>query len=356
MKLYRLVASLLLISVPAATAGCAGKPVPAEEPAEVVEQEAAEESIEIEEPEPEMEEVPELVWSHDYEDHVDSIATYGDNLAVGVDFEVHIHDLADGSTVDVLTYDHAPEDLAFSPDGTTLGVGLGHGGVVLSDLAGGSVPEDLGSWFNSRLAFSPDGAHLATGNRDGMVWIWELDGLTEVAELDDPNNDEWLVALDYHPSGDLLAATHFDGTVNIWDVETREVAQSLLSSAAISAKSSFRFSPTGTEMAYAVEHNGEQLIRLVAVADEDLIHDIHVPSDVSDLAFSPDGSLLAVASRDATTIWDVKSGELAHQLDQEIDRFENSPSSLVFTSDGTHLAVASWTAGTIEVWQLPELD
>ena len=71
-------------------------------------------------------------------------------------------------------------------------------------------------------------------------------------------------------------------------------------------------------MAYAVMDSGEHLIRLLTVDDGEVIRDIVVPERVMNLNFSPDGRLLAVASRQATTIWDVASGELIYTLNQTI--------------------------------------
>ncbi len=153
-------------------------------------------------------------------------------------------------------------------------------------------------------------------------------------------------------TGGLLAATHTDGTIYVWDIANQEVVRSLQYEADVTANHTFRFSPNGSEMAYAVKDSGEQLIRLVAVDGGDAIRDIVVPERVMDLNFSPDGGLLAVASREATTIWDVASGGLIFTLDQTITPPDNTPKALTFTPDGGHLAVGRWD-GTIELWRLP---
>ena len=356
MKTRHLTLILLLVFVFALATGCAGKPKSAHESGVVDTSETTEDPVETKDPE--IEEEPELVWSHKHEDKIYSVVTFGETVAVGELEVVHIHHLSDGSLMDVLTHQHAVEDMEFSADGTVLGAGQGYYGVQLTELTDNAEPLTVGSGYNSRLAFSPDGLHIATGNRDGVVWIWELDGLTQTATLENPDLenkaflDKMLVTIDYHPSGKLLATTYLDDTIYIWDIEKKEVIQSLQYGADATANGTFRFSPNGSEMAYAVKDSGEQLIRLITVDGGDAISDIVVPERVMDLNFSPDGRLLAVASYQATTIWDVTSGELIYTLNQTITPPDNMPTALTFTPDGGHLAVVRWDE-TIELWRLP---
>lgn len=373
MKTRRLILILLLVFAFALATACAGEPQPTQESDVDLTQETTEKPVEtkevvdtsqettqepLETEKPELDEQPELVWSHKHENNIHSVATSDETVAVGEYKVTYIHHLSDGSLMDLLIHEHAVEDTAFSADGTILGAGQGYYGVLLSELTDTAEPQTVGDGHNSRLAFSPDGLHLATGNRDGIVWIWELDGLTQTAVLENPDlaskgvTEKWLLAIDYHPSGELLAATHTDGTIYIWDLEKKEVIQSLEHDADVTANNTFRFSPKGSEMACAVRDGGEHLIRLMSVDDGNMIRDMVVPERVMNLNFSPDGGLLAVASRQATTIWDVSSGELIYTLDQTITPPDNTPIALTFTPDGGHLAVACWN-GTIELWRLP---
>jgi WD40 repeat protein len=368
MKACHLILTILLVFVLALTAGCSDEPEPTEDsvvvvtpetvvtPEAVVTTETTEGPVETTVPEIEGE--PELVWSHEHEHPISSVATSGETVAVGEFKVTYIHHLSDGSLMDVLIHEHDVEDMEFSTDGKVLGAGQGYYGVLLTDLTDDVEPQTVGSGHNSRLAFSPDGLHMATGNRDGVVWIWELDGLTQVATLENADvasktvTERWLLAIDYHPAGELLAATHTDGTIYIWDIANQEVVRSLQYGADVTANNTFRFAPDGSGMACAVKDGGEHLIRLTAVDGGDTIRDMVVPERVMDLNFSPDGSLLAVASREATTIWDVASGELVYTLDQTITPGDNTPKALIFTPDGGHLAVGLWD-GTIELWRLP---
>ena len=373
---------MFLVFALALVTACGGKPEPEQEPVATVTSEATEGPVETEEPVeteapvetegPEIEGEPELVWSREYEgDTVTSMATFGETLAVGMYLVVYTHHISDGSLMDVLIHEHDVEDMAFTTDGTVLGAGQALSGVQLTELVDKAEPKNPHRGFNNRLAFSPDGLSIATGNRDGFVWIWELDGLNQTAALEYPelsspdksHGGEWLRTIQYHPSGQLLAAAHFDDTVYIWDLEKKEVIQSLQYDAGGRMGTGFCFSPNGSEMACAAKDGLEYLVRLLPVDGGEAMGTIAVPKAVRDLKFSPDGSLLAVAVYGSPiTIWDVASGNLRYTLDREVtpledaDYLKNDPYVVTFTDDGGHVAAASMASnlnGMIELWRLP---
>lgn len=365
MKTRHIILIVLLVFVFILASGCAGEPEPtqesvAQEPTETPEPfvsvEPTQEPVETEEPD--IEEEPELVWSVTHEENLHSVAVSGETVAVGEYKVTYIHHLADGSLVNVLAHEHTVDDIEFSYDETIFGAGQGYYGVQLSNVVDDTEPQTLGDGHDSRLAFSPDGLYLATGNREGTVWIWQLDGLGQVATLENSEvagksvMERCILSIDYHPLGKLLAVTHTDNKVYIWDMDNKEIIQTLEYEADVTANNTFRFSPNGSVMAVAKKEGGNHLIRLCAVDGGETIRDLSVPERVHDLNFSPDGSLLAVASRQATTIWDVESGELLYTLDQTITPPDNTPVALTFTPEGGHLAVARWD-GVIELWRLP---
>ena len=350
MKNSRIILAFILVFGLVLASGCAASgpdatEKPAVEPTETAGQPLAEED-------------PELVWSHKHENNIHSIASSGETVAVGEFKVTYVHHLFDGSLVDVLVHEHSVDDIEFSKDGALLGAGQGYYGVLLTNVVDGAEPQTIGDGHESRLAFSPDGISIATGNREGIVWIWEIDSLSQTAALENPEvpakavMNRRLLAIDYHPSGKSLAATHTDGIVYIWDIEKEEITQTLQYGADVTAGHTFRFSPNSNDMAYAVKDGGDHLIRICTVESGEKIRDLTVPERVMDLNFSPDGTMLAVASRQATTVWDVASGELLYTLDQTITPPEDSPVALTFTPDGGHIAVARWD-GTVELWRFP---
>lgn len=370
MKLLKfIIPCLTLILILALTPACASaEPEVPEEPIaeeSVPEEELSDEEITVEEPEEEaVEGEPELVWSYKHENNLESVATApdGETVTIGEYLTTYTHQLYDGSIIDVNTYRHSAEDLGYSLDGSIIGVGLVLYGVVLTDTTDGSELFQLHDGYNNRLAFSPDGEHVATGNREGVIWIWRLEDGQQVVALENPEvaekavTDRWVTAIDYHPTGMLLAATHNDGSVYIWDMEEESIVRTLNLDVLVALMSnSFRFSPDGEVMAGAVQENFEYMVRLWTVDNTEQILDLSFPKLVSDIAFSPDGSLLAVSSLyQETTIWEVSTGALLYTLDQKLDPSTITDGSLatVFTPDGGHLAVVR-NDGTLELWRLP---
>jgi len=336
------------------------KPVETSEPAEETEEETI-----VEEPETVVEGQPEMVWSFPYEDNrLQSIAVSpdGQSMAAGLHNTTYIHRLADGEIIDVLLNRHSVEDLDYSADGLVLGAGVGLGGVSLLNIADGEEILQLHDGYNSRLAFSPDGQNVATGSREGIIWIWRADDGENLAEFTAPDtNAVW--SIHYNPAGTHLAAFHWDdnGTVNIWDIEEEQIVAAVQLEIVLGSRNSaFRFSPDGEFMAGAVREEGADLVRLWSVPDAVMLDEFPVFGEMPDLAFSPDGKLLAVATfgrptradaQSATSIYDVSSRKLLFTLDQNFED-NDFPMAVTFTPDGGHLLVAR-SKGPLELWRLP---
>ena len=325
---------------------------PAAEPAEP--EPADEPDAPAEEPQ-RAEGEPEVVWSATHEHPINALAVAPDGatLAVG-EWATYLHQTADGRLMDAFVHSHTPDDLAFAADGDILGVGLGLGGVLLVDPDDGTELATVGSGYDNRLAFSPDGSQLATGNRDGVVWLWSGDGTEQVGELDD--EAEYIDSLEYHPDGELLAAVDFSCLARVWDLTTEEVRSTLELESGVAScyvMDPFAFSPDGDVMAGAVVEDWEPYLRLLSVDDATVLWEAALLPQVRDMTFSPDASLLAVASREAATLFDVETGQVTYTLERTYDDGEESyPTSVAFTPDGGHVALGYWD-GMVELWRLP---
>ncbi len=343
------------------------EPVVEEEP-ETAEEPESEEEPEVIEEEPEtaeeaVEGEPELVWSYSHDESINSLAVDpdGEILAAGEFKASYMHILANGTLVDAIIHEHSVEDLEFSLDGSILGAGQGYHGVLLTDLNSGEEYMTLEHTHNSRLAFSPDGEHIATGDRNGIIWLWDVDYGEQVVVLENPEIEEktitnrWILDIDYHPSGKILSSVHSDKTVYIWDLEQEQVIDKIQLD-----DPSFKFSPDETTMAGAVREDGKYLVYLWDVDGGEKIGDLTVPGEVCDIAFSPDGSFLSVATfgrptkpdtESTVTIYDVYNQKLLYTLEINLEN-DDYPRVLVFTPDGGHLAVGT-NDGLLELWKLP---
>jgi outer membrane protein OmpA-like peptidoglycan-associated protein len=339
-------------------------PAPREAPAEPEPQPA----------EPVVEGDPELLWSVETDGRVERFAMHPDGDLVAIaDDATYLLQLADGMLVGAVVYESLgvgfPDDLAYTTDGTFLITGL-HVRLVVVSGPDGELLLDLPGGFESRVAITADSTLLATAERDGQVRLWDVtaapDGSTfeasERAVLPAPDASGPLAAgvatMAFHPAGDALVVQHNDSIARVWDV----AAQTQVAQLAVDGESFqvplIRISPDGSMVAASVQIDGDQHVSVwdsgvLTDAGVEPIAEFEVLTRVRDLSWSPDGSLLAVASRLGTTIWDPVAGELVYTFDESFDATASEqPLAVGFTPDGGHVLISRGTQ-VVELWRLP---
>jgi WD40 repeat protein/tetratricopeptide (TPR) repeat protein len=190
------------------------------------------------------------------------------------------------------------------------------------------------------VAISPDGSTLATGG-DVAIMLWDLATDRKLRTL---SGTDWVHSLVFAPDGKTLAcrAAHY---LSLWDITSG--AQLFSATDDSFQNSALALSPDGRVGAAAVD--GHRVIRLWDTSTQQVVREIPVEQAPSfQLAFSPDGKLLASASADGiVTLWELPAGELHCVLPGRC----NYSSPICFMSDGKSL-VSGGEAGTIIVWDL----
>jgi WD40 repeat protein len=260
------------------------------------------------------------------------------------------------------------DGLSFSPDGRYLvGTSVEGGGIRVYDLTSKDPPRSLTTRPSRRAVFSPDGRTIA-GGPDHGVTLWDARTGDVLAILAEPDPDEQdpvngcsnLGALVFSRDGRWLAAG-FGGVFNypvdapqkvlVFDVAQRKLHRTFATPTQVSAVA---FSPDGKLLA-AAGHNGtvwlwdtsnwDEVGRWQGPAGTGYGSILFLPGGQGGEAGRP-GDLLATGSRSGRIdLWDVTTRTLARQLHGHIAL---APFMAV-SADGRTLATASCDC-SIKLW------
>ena len=253
-----------------------------------------------------------------------AFAPHSTTLATGdQNGRTHLWDIATGKIAATLTDPGSQGviSVACAPDGTTIATGDANGSTYLWDIATGKLTNTFldpnGPGVNVQ-AFAPDSITLAVGGGPGGIFLWDTATGRITATLPLPSSTPQVTAVAFSPDGTTLAAGDFNGSTYLWDIATGKLTATL------------------TDPVRPVEKltdpNGHQ---------------------VSSVAFSRDGTTLAVADLNGSTyLWDVATGKITATL---TDPASQGVISVAFSPDGTTLAAGDQN-GNVYLWRIGRLS
>ncbi len=264
---------------------------------------------------------------------------------------------------------------ALSPDGRALAVARLDGRV---DLIDAETLRRTASFeaFPGRAAvaidYSADGRRLAVGGEGGGVGVWDAGSgeqlgallprgpqslrieAEEIIDLDDTLNSQTVSALAFG-QGDLLAAAEEGGAVRIWDLGRRELLRPPLRLPP--SVLGLAFSPDGSQLAIpfgAFSGEGPNGVEILDVGSGERVARLSSDGEVGSVAFSPDGSLLAGGEVDggallwATDGWRRVGGPLARQNTSSTLEVEFSPDGHTLATSHSDHSAALWDVASQE--------
>jgi WD40 repeat protein len=287
---------------------------------------------------------------------VSLLGEQGHTLALGSSSgAIYLWNLAKGELTDTLVGHQKPVlCIASSSDGKYWASGSEEG-IIFWNGAGklrGEMHAERGAI--SALAFRPDGQLLASNTAGAEIVFWEV---ATQKPLDPPlaGHADHVTSLAFSPDGKRLAAGDKAEKVLLWDTTTR----TRIGSKPLCEFNNPTYSPV---LSVAFGANGK-----VAAAGRDPkimlcdanAADSNLPpprlekhkAEVTSLAFSPNGQMLASASQDgALSLWDVPSAQFVYALLAGGDVEKSRPiSSVAFNASGSRLVSAG---SEVLVWDL----
>jgi WD40 repeat protein/serine/threonine protein kinase len=236
--------------------------------------------------------------------------------------------------------------LAFSPDGRSLAVSNNDHTVQVHDAADGRAVMTLRGHSDvvNAAVFSPNGRQIASAGRDGTIRFWDITA---------PQEGPWFSGLPGQIrrtafSGDGQRLTAIGPRLQTWEVITgralfaRQFA--IMPGTSVSAPGT-ALSQDGRYLAGTTAFN---LFLFEATTGKEVFAERNEKYQAHDLAFSPDGRLLAQSSWDGSVrVRDGQTGRLLQSLEGHRSGAA-APVRIAFSPDGTRLASTRWP--DVKIW------
>ncbi len=276
-------------------------------------------------------------------------------LSVSRDGTARLWDVASGAQRDGFAYT-APTDpqsgapywltgASFSPDGRSIAIGSVSGSIYVLDTANGRLNRELQGhegWVVIRgVSFSPDGNLIASASLDGSVRLWSPRTGAERGVLEQAGLR--LLGLTWNPDGNTLAvSSDTSGLLSIWDVDRRELAQSVvLAQGAVTALS---YAQSGAALATGGV-NGSVKIHVLADGREIPLSGGAPTSQY--LAFLSDTQLVAVSDGGAVVVLTVAGP--TREESRQLEGLDGLALTVDVSRDGRLIAAGN-EQGEITIW------
>jgi WD40 repeat protein len=275
-------------------------------------------------------------------------------ISTSNDKTVRIWDVHTGNQVGNPFQGHGCETvgLAVSTDGRRVVSGAKDGKIMIWDAETKEIIRCLSHHTGcaGSIQFSPDEKRLVSASDDGTLKIWTAETGKLVFDIGHHQHKVWVVA--YSPNGDKIASGSLDGMVRIWSPATgTQQTQPFIHDKPVS---SVVWSPD-SRLLICATHDGQIYFyfwRTPTSSGTQLGCSLRAHSEpITSLAVSPDAELIASASCDGTArLWNTTTRKPFGRVLQHSDKPEVS--TIAFSPNGQ--LVATGANGMIFLWDISQ--
>ncbi len=205
------------------------------------------------------------------------------------------------------------------------------------------LPDSMKRVFD--IKFSPDGTCLAVASNINVL-LYNTQTYDKPDLLEGHTGRIWSIA--FRSDGKVLASAG-DGTVRLWDVSSRQQIRTFRID--LHPAANIALSPDGKMIASGGGQDAEADDAHLWDADTGKrLHTFpgHPNNLVHDVAFSPDGKILASCDETIVRLWDVNTGQQIRIL----TKHPNMVLSVSFSPDGKTLASGSVADNFVRLWDV----
>lgn len=212
------------------------------------------------------------------------------------------------------------------------GISLQHVNFSEADVSGAVFQATFGQV--RKVQYSPDGSLLAMAASNHEVYVWRVRDISQILKLDIQAH-----AIAFHPNRQLLATGDRNQIVRLWDLQTGQCVKTLHGKAGY--VNDLAFTPDGTMLAIA----GGTHVCLWNMQSEEC-QSIRIPEYVTSVAVSIDGVVLAVGTgKNSIQLWHMTSQTLITTLRGHTEDVW----TIAFNPNGEQLASGSYDQ-TVRLW------